>query len=71
VTRDVTFDETRKYEPNDLRPALQERVQEPLETIEFPDLELAGGEGGWKQRMKNLMLNLTVQSILTNRRRSR
>jgi transposase InsO family protein len=43
VTRDVTFDESRKYDPGDLRPALQERVQEPRETIEFPNLELARG----------------------------
>jgi hypothetical protein len=29
VTRDVTFDESRKYNSGDFRPALQERVQEP------------------------------------------
>jgi hypothetical protein len=42
-TRDVTFDESKKYDPDDLRPALLECVEEPLQTIEFPDLELARG----------------------------
>jgi hypothetical protein len=42
-TRDVTFDESRKYDPDDLRQALLERVEEPLKVIEFPDPELARG----------------------------
>jgi hypothetical protein len=42
-TRDVTFNESKKYDPDDLRPALLEHVEEPLQTIEFPVLELARG----------------------------
>jgi hypothetical protein len=40
-TGDATFDESKKYDPDDPRPALLERVEEPLQTIEFPGLELA------------------------------
>jgi hypothetical protein len=40
-TRDVTFNELRKYDLNDLRQALPERVEESLEVIEFPNSELA------------------------------
>jgi hypothetical protein len=40
-TRDVTFNELRKYDPDDLKQTLPERVEEPLEIIEFPDPELA------------------------------
>jgi hypothetical protein len=40
-TRDVTFNETRKYDLDDLRQALPKRVEEPLEIIEFSDPELA------------------------------
>ena len=55
VTKDVTFDELRKYDPNDLRPAYKN----------VSNLELARG---WKQRMKSLTL---VQPILTNLPQSR
>jgi hypothetical protein len=55
-TRDVTFDESKKYDPDNLRPPLLERVEEPLQTIEFPDLELARGRN---QRMKSLTRRLS------------
>jgi transposase InsO family protein len=43
-TRDVTFDESRKYHPNDLRVALADRIEDPIQFIEFLDVEdLAGG----------------------------
>jgi hypothetical protein len=42
-TRDITFNESRKYNPDNLRQALPERVKEPLKVIEFPDPELARG----------------------------
>jgi len=37
ATGDVTFDESRKYHLDDLIFDLSERVEEPLQTIEFPD----------------------------------
>jgi len=44
ATRDATFDESRKYHPDDLTFELSERVEEPLQNIEFPDhSELARG----------------------------
>jgi hypothetical protein len=44
ATWDVTFDESRKYHPDNLTFELSERVEEPLQTIEFPDhSELARG----------------------------
>jgi hypothetical protein len=44
ATRDVAFDESRKYHPDNLTFELSERVEEPLQTIEFPDhSELARG----------------------------
>jgi hypothetical protein len=44
ATRDVIFDESRKYHPDDLTFELSERVEEPLQTIGFPDhSELARG----------------------------
>jgi hypothetical protein len=43
-TRDVTFDEWRKYHPDDLRVALADRIEDPIQFIEFLDVEdLAGG----------------------------
>lgn len=37
LTRDVTFDESRTYNPNEPTQALSERIQEPSQVIEFPD----------------------------------
>jgi hypothetical protein len=38
-TRDVIFDESRKYYLDDPKTALTERIEKPLQLIEFPDSE--------------------------------
>jgi hypothetical protein len=64
-TRDVTFDELRKYHPDDLRTALAERVEEPLQLIEFPeDEELAEGvDGEWETRSIDSDISSTIEVI--------
>ena len=63
-TRDVTFDELTKYYPDDLKTALIERIEEPLQLIEFPDSEeLAGGVDEWETSSIDSDLSSTIEVI--------
>jgi hypothetical protein len=64
-TRDVTFDESRKYHPDDLRAALADRIEDPIEFIEFLDVEdLAGGVNDeWETRSINSDISSTIEVI--------
>ena len=65
VTRDVTFDESKKYNPDDLKTPIAER---PLQTIEFPDhhRDLAGGVESEDEELETLSTTDSVDSDLSS-----
>jgi len=64
-TRDVTFDESQKYHPDDLRVALANRIEDRIEFIEFLDTEdLDGGVNDeWETRSVNSDISSTIEVI--------
>jgi hypothetical protein len=64
-TRDVTFDESRKYHPDDLRMALANRIEDQIEFIEFLDAEdLDGGVNDeWETRSVDSDMSSTIEVI--------
>ena len=63
ATRDVTFDESRKYDPDDHTFELSERVKEPHQTIEFPEhSELARGVESEEEELETQSVADSVDS---------
>ena len=63
--RDVTFDESQKYHPDDLQVALANRIEDRIEFIEFLDTEnLDGGVNNeWEIRLVDSNISLTIEVI--------